>query len=755
MISKITKVNGFGVLDNFESTDAKPFNRYNLIYGWNGSGKTTLGRLFRCLEMKSNHIEFSDCDFSIEFLNKSRADSKNYKHDYDIRVFNQDFAKENINLFDSQTKPIVFISKEKVEEKKELDRQRLRLKEKEADIIKMDEERVDLEKKIDELHKTSGKSIKDFLLGTTYANVTYNKTTSASIWKTLPKDEHLADLELSETELAVEKSYTLVNSKKEHISLSILPTDIDVERISEVEKEVAELIAVNITSKVIDRLKENPEISEWVSQGLVLHQNTQMETCEFCGNTLQSERLSALNGHYNEEYATLQDRISNQISKLEKGIRSELTNVRHLLYDNLKVDYDNTLEAVEDKLKLVNATINEWIKQLKEKKDNPFVCSEVNLTKHTSFSEFNEELNTLRNIIIEHNKISSSYTDLAEKAKKKIESHFVSQLSVEQDLTGKETSHNEILAKIKAENEELGKIKEVIKTIEDELKSDTLAIGEINTKLHKFLGRNDITLIRQVEGGYQLKRGENIARNLSEGEKTAISLIYFFSKIQENDANISRQIIVLDDPISSFDSNHLFNAASLIKNECSPASQLFVLTHNFWFFKQVRDWMSKKNNNKNGDSANFYVVKKGVLSSAGSSLTKFHSEYQYVFNCVLNYQDLEEFDDSVCFTIANTIRRLLEAFTSFKTPHNSGFIGVLEMAEKKGLTAQQRDRIYYFLNKYSHLDRIESFDTTIEPLLEEGKNVVEDVLSLIKKLDEDHYTSMLKVCNYEDKVIMN
>ena len=51
------------------------------------------------------------------------------------------------------------------------------------------------------------------------------------------------------------------------------------------------------------------------------------------------------------------------------------------------------------------------------------------------------------------------------------------------------------------------------------------------------------------------------------------------------------------------------------------------------------------------------------------------------------------------------------------------------------------------------MDRIESFDNTIETLFEEGKNVVNDVLWLIKKVDEDHYKSMLKVCGYEDKLI--
>ena len=60
----------------------------------------------------------------------------------------------------------------------------------------------------------------------------------------------------------------------------------------------------------------------------------------------------------------------------------------------------------------------------------------------------------------------------------------------------------------------------------------------------------------------------------------------------------------------------------------------------------------------------------------------------------------------------------------------------------------QRDRIYYFVQKYSHLDRIESLDNTIEPLLEESLHVVNDVLALIELVDADHYKYMLKACNF-------
>ncbi len=756
MLHRITKIKGFGVLDNFKTEQVvKPFNTYNLIYGWNGSGKTTLARLLRCLETKSNHAEYNDADFSIDLDKNGKVESKTYSHNLDIRVFNQDFVSDNLNLFDAQTKPIIFISKEKVDEKKELDKQKNELKEKKRDIEQIDKERVTLDKKVDDFHINAGKTIKNFLLGTIYANVTYNKKTSSDIWRDLlTKEQTVKSFELSEAELITQKSYTLLNSKKDEIPLSTLPANIDIEKLSEVEKEVRRLVTTNISSKVIERLKDKIDIGEWVSAGLGIHKLHESTSCEFCGEPLKNERIVALEGHYSREYGQLINSITEQIAKLEKGIRAELINENHLLYENLRGDYDGSIAETNNKLRSVNEKVNEWIKLLSEKKANPFSNVEEATSNSTVFSDFNTELDKLKVVIEEHNKISLSHKELAEAAKKKIEYHFVSQSADTEKLTDTEKKIEDINAKKDIEIVAASLLTDTIKKLEDELKSDTLAIDEINSNLHKFLGRNDITLERQAEGGYQLKRGGVIARNLSEGEKTAISLIYFFSKVQENDANIADQIIILDDPISSFDSNHLFNASSLIKKSSDGAKQLFLLTHNFWFFKQVRDWMIKKNGGKTDPViSHFYLAKQGILIDAGNSLTKFHSEYHYVFNTVLNYQDVEDLDDSICFTIANSVRRLLEAFTSFKTPDNGNFNGALQLGEKKGLTTQQKERIFYFINKYSHLDRIESFDNTIETLFEEGKNVVNDVLWLIKKVDEEHYKSMLKVCGYEDKLI--
>lgn len=754
MLQKITKIKGFGILDNHKTaTIIKPFNVYNLVYGWNGSGKTTFARLLRCIEIKENHTEFPDADFVIESENTGKIDSKTYNHNLEIKVFNQDFIKENLNLFNATTNPIVFISKTKIDEKKLLDQHKIDLNTSELEFKRIDVALGLSNKKVDDFHKDAAKSIKDFLLGTIYATVNYNKNFSTNIWKAiLLKTEPLNSYVLTEEELTNQKNYTLIDSKKAEIDVSILPKEIDIEKVKEIYNEVNSLITSNISAKVIERLKDNPDIGDWVATGLAIHKTHDSDNCEFCGQALPGNCINNLEAHYNNEYQELIDSITELATKLEQGIRTELVNESHLLFQNLTESYNNSLAETNADIKLVNTKIQGLINVLASKKSNPFVTQEKVVFDNAVFKNFNLHLKTVVDVIGDHNKTSQQYKALAEKAKDKIENHFVSQSAIAKDLISieKEIENNEALKKTETETSD--KIKYSIKILTDELSNDTLAIEEINKKLHKFIGRNDIILQRLEEGGYQLLRNGIVARNLSEGEKTAISLIYFFSKIQENDAVIANQIIVLDDPISSFDSNHLFNASSFIKNSTHGAKQVFVLTHNFWFFKQVRDWMVSKNKKDKNDvmqiKSHFYATKFGQISDADKTLTETHSEYQFVFKSILEFRNPDNLNPSDYFYIANSVRRLLEGFSSFKTASNSGMEGVFNLGKKYNFDQMQRDRIYYFVQKYSHLDRIESLDNTIEPLLEESLHVVNDVLALIELVDADHYKYMLKACNF-------
>ena len=176
-----------------------------------------------------------------------------------------------------------------------------------------------------------------------------------------------------------------------------------------------------------------------------------------------------------------------------------------------------------------------------------------------------------------------------------------------------------------------------IKILEDSLINEGLGVDQFNKSLHKFLDRRDLTLrFDSTKKGYKILRNDSksVQGNLSEGEKTAIAFVYFITKLKEYD-KIEDTIVIVDDPISSFDSNHLYHAYSFMKKYCEKAKQLFVLTHNFTFFKLVRDWICKK---KDKNIANVYVIiannkspRASTYTNAPSALTAYNSEYHYIF----------------------------------------------------------------------------------------------------------------------------
>lgn len=752
MITKFVKIKNCGIFQDHKwVNDLTPFNKYNLLYGWNGSGKTTLAKILRAIEIKNNTTTFQNAEFELEIADSSKIDHTSAENYPLLRVFNQEFVAANLDLFDATTKPIVFLSEEKVEEKKLLNSSKLELQKITVEITNKISEKRQIESAIEECFKESGKAIKDFLLGTNYANVNHNKSHASKIWATIKATgDDLNQYIKDDDYLIQQKEYTLTNSWKDKIDIAILHKPFNLDQLQVVSDDVRNLWNISLTSNFIERLKQNPDINSWVAKGLQLHKDHNSLKCEFCSQQLPESRIGELENHFSEEYNQLQSKIGKQISLLQAGIRNELSDLSQYLYEEVKERYISTLNQANELIRRSNAVVNHWIEILIDKKNDPFNSNTTFSSTLQPFTQFNGILEELNWIIQRHNQISLNHSKLAEDAKTQIENHYVAQKAKNISLQAKEIHLASVTKSISIAEEKHFKQGETIGALESALKNDTIAIDEINSNLHKFLGRKNIMLRPYEGGGYKLLRENKIAVNLSEGEKTAISLIYFMSKLKENDIKIEDSIVVFDDPISSFDSNHLFSAATFIINNCKSAKQVFVFTHNFWFFKQLRDWMKSKNkrNSEGVESikSNFYSIQAGQILNAEKALVEPHSEYHFIFSTILRFRDSGNMSIEDSFSIANLIRRLLEAFSSFKTASNAGFNAVLQLAMEKGFDTQQKERIYYFLNKYSHLDRIESFDNTVEPLFEEGKNVVNDVMNLIEKLDTDHYKSMIKAC---------
>ncbi len=274
----------------------------------------------------------------------------------------------------------------------------------------------------------------------------------------------------------------------------------------------------------------------------------------------------------------------------------------------------------------------------------------------------------------------------------------------------------------------------------------------MNNDLRHYLGHGELQLAVK-DTGYTITRNGEPAQMLSEGEMTAIALLYFLKSLEGRDFELANGIVVLDDPVSSLDANALFLAFSLVRDRTQGAKQLFILTHNFAFFRLVRNWFSylpgQKNKNESRRPAQFYMLCCAAYSGNRTSsirpldrlLAQYESEYHYLFATVYRFvnkhvsAEMENY-----YAMPNVARRLLEGFLAFRFPGVADSMwGVL----KKVTTIDEasRSRILNFVQTHSHAKGPGAIDHD-PSILGEARSILKEILALIESEDYGHYSAM-------------
>ncbi len=115
MIKKVNKIKNLGLVYNDyvwnlklpADSGLKDFNHCNLIYGWTGAGKTTLSRLYSYLETGSTNND-STIEYEIED-EQNKKYKQNESFNRKIRVFNQDYVRDNLKINEGKAKSITLI----------------------------------------------------------------------------------------------------------------------------------------------------------------------------------------------------------------------------------------------------------------------------------------------------------------------------------------------------------------------------------------------------------------------------------------------------------------------------------------------------------------------------------------------------------------------------------------------------------------------------------------------------------------------
>ena len=296
MLKQITKIEDFRIFRDYSSSaNLKDFKKFNVIYGWNGSGKTTLSTFFRLLEgIKC----VDDCgDFSIqtdsgEFNEKNITSSK-----LTIRVFNQDFIKENVFTSTNEVNPIFFLGTEDISKQQEIENLKiifLQLREKKSRLVPELEKK---ERNFDKVCKDEAKRIKDYLRSNRENQYSYyDKTQYKQKCNSLKDDDY--KIKILDDENLLNLKNTIESPLLDPISKLSLP----ITKLVDLKFKVETKLNETVVSALIPHLEKDNELNSWVGKGLDILKLRDSNKCPFCEQSITPEFVRKLEGHFNDQY---------------------------------------------------------------------------------------------------------------------------------------------------------------------------------------------------------------------------------------------------------------------------------------------------------------------------------------------------------------------------------------------------------------------------------------------------------------------
>ncbi len=746
-VTKIARLRHPGVLRDFTwPSDLPDFGRYNLIYGCNGSGKTTISGVFRALEAKSAP---ANCEVTLTIDGVDLKGQDFGQATLPVHVFNRDFVSESI--FPSgggDVPPIFVVGKEGVGKQKEVEGLKSRLQKAQDELGAARSRQTDDVKNLEKHCFDRGTVIRDGLRSA--GQNRYNNFDKTAYRRRAQEMVDAGDGDCHR--LGDSDRDSLLARHRAAPKPKITELAYELPSLEAFAEDVSDVLGTTVVAATIQSLRDDSSLASWVYQGLDIHQSRQSGTCLFCGQVIPEGRISAIEAHFGAEYELLLKRIDSDIVMIQAAARrADTLTLRSPaeFYDDLVADYEAAKQALEVAARTTSEAAGALVGALADKRGHPFDACVLDKAPPKVERTVVDRLNS---VIQRHNNASDAFEARVGEARTKLEADFVAaELKVFLDLLGQVTdSQNQVR---QAELEAQGLSAQILQ-LEREIVQHRRSAEELNDDLRDYLGHDELRLEVQATG-YSITRNGEVAASLSEGEKTAIALLYFLKSLEDHRFEVEKAVVVLDDPVSSLDANALYLAFGFIRERTEDAGQVIILTHNFSFFRQVRNWFHHMKGQGKKDvslrPARFYMLDR-VRSDARRCyelrvldplLERYESEYHFLFASVYRNADAASsagLADN--YPLPNMARRLLEAFLAFRQPGVSG-----ELAQKLrdlDFDEAKKFRILRFMHTYSHGDAIG--ESEHDPsLLGESSSVLKDLLELMKNQDASHFEAMEKL----------
>jgi wobble nucleotide-excising tRNase len=743
------------------------FGRYNLMYAANGSGKTTLSHFFRLIAQSKPALP-ADCEAVIS-LDKQEINGHQLER-YSlpsIRVFNRDSISRSVfEDVSGELPPVYYVGDDSVEKQKQILELRVEATKLSETLIRLRGKVDSAESGLDSFCIESARAIKNLL---TASGSTYNNYDKSNFRMTADKMQKGS---VPRDPLDGRQKEALIKLKSSPAKLSITPLSQVAPDYGSIKRQASTLLETKVVTQLIESLASDSSLASWVNQGLHLHQGS--EKCKFCDQPLPPGRLQELTAHFNDQFQTFQTRLDSFYEDVEvaKGLLSQDMPSRAEFYDDLASAYGEISESIRKSIEEGRQFLTDIQSMIEVKRKQPFdaLIFESTLATISGLTPENAEeflqldndaltsrfggaaLASCNSLINKHNTRASNHNSEVEKARSKLELHEVATLvdtytSKKQYIKDVGDEFSEVQEKAKTKHKEISELEEGIRTHQR-------PAAELTKELAAYLGNSELTF-EPKDTGYLVRRSGQPAMNLSEGERTAIAFLHFLKSLSDTSFNLANGIVVIDDPVSSLDSNSLYCAFGYMKEKTAAAEQLFILTHNSTLFRLAKNWFKHMQHQRKKDiamrPARFYMIavdhapegRAARIAELDPLLHEYESEYHYLFKCVVDTSKLNigDGDLAFCYGVANIARRVLETFLSFKLPDMDE-----DLNAKIGNVAfdpVKKARILRFLHVNSHAGQIDELDHDIS-ILSETPAVLSDLLDLISNVDKQHYDGMCK-----------
>lgn len=314
---------------------------------------------------------------------------------------------------------------------------------------------------------------------------------------------------------------------------------------------------------------------------------------------------------------------------------------------------------------------------------------------------------------------------------------------------------------------------DILKDINDELnvlrsrkKNIKIAVNLINKSLrYVFFSKTRLEIKVENDKYVLYAHGKAVKPNsVSVGERNIIALCYFFTELITNqeakDGYSKKLILVIDDPVSSFDFENKVGIMSLLKAKIADIiksnseSQILIMTHDIQCLNDLQKIGHEVCGEYKRENSGKKMVTFTCFELKNKEIIKFnvekHNEYSEIMKHIYDYACSKVDGDDL--TVGNLMRRMLEAFSTFVYKK-----GISDVSCDDSILHQLGDNDYidYFknlmyrlvLNGDSHmLERTSSLgDMEYLQFLsdEERRRTAREVICFIYLLNKNHILAHL------------